>query len=222
MKFIKSLILVKLLSIVFLLSGYSHAGLYKCIDESGQLGFSDVPCAEDTKQVTLQKEYDKRGFRTDFFKNPGTSDVARCTQALCRCGSYSHELDGDAVKQLTRTAMYLETAWINHKHARKNKSSTKSYNCKIKVHQKIFNRLYPVVLKQQVAMYRMSNFAKGEARQECGSEPASNSQGGWTSDRTYIKWYQCNERHNRSGMAKSNRKQKRQFERLESALTKLR
>jgi hypothetical protein len=217
-------ILIAIIKVILIASVYiniAHAGLYKCINEQGELSFSDVPCDVSSQETVLEKDYDERGFRMEFFKNPGNSPSVMCTGSECRCGAYHQVISNNAVKQLTASINHLTTAWGNVKYGSRNKRNTTRNNCEIKVHQKLINRFYPITLQQQVTMYRMEQFMNGETKSVCGSEPSRNSQSGWTSDRKYIDWYQCQQKHNGKQISKSNRKQKRAFKRLERALSQM-
>lgn len=201
-------------------SANAFAGLYQCVNDSGETIFTDLPCQKGDTQKTVNVEFDERGLRSYFFKYPGVSSSPTCSQQTCQCGNYIHTLKGEPITDLTMVALNLEQAWQQYETSKKSNFSTSRVSCRIKVHQKLFNRLYPLVLKKQVAIYRMDRFLGHQSTNKCGQEPNIDTSG-WISDRAYIDWYECTDKYEKKTDVVSNREMKKKLKRLQYRLDQL-
>ena len=175
--------------IVFLslFSMVGHGALYQCKNAAGEVEFMDMPCPEQSKQTTLARDLDERGFFKKYFQKPRTNKLkAKCTSEFCFCGQRKTRMYRDAERQLIDSAEEIPRLWQNfHNAYSRYKRSKDSYYggdfhslqeiaCELALHQSLFNKHFEAYQHRASKTQASKNKIKGSAI-ECGESPVIKS-----------------------------------------------
>ena len=172
-----------LLICLMMISGHASAALYQCKNEIGEVEFMDVPCPEASKETTLAKDLDERGFYKKYFLPPKYNKLKpNCTKHVCYCGSRKINLKYNAERQLIESAKEIPRVLnrFNNSYSRYKRKKQSNYSgdlkavqalaCELALHQTFFDKhfvQYQMRLKETQAK---KNRIKGQAI-ECGDTP---------------------------------------------------